>query len=71
MIAKHPPNGRGMVVAPQPEAVERGVQALRAGGKAVDAALACAFMQTATDPSILGMASHLLAIGQRVAAPDA
>ena len=28
-------------------------------------------VQTATDPSILGMASHLLYIGQRVAVPRA
>jgi hypothetical protein len=28
-------------------------------------------MQTASDPSILGMASHLLYLGQRVAVPQA
>lgn len=32
--------GRGLVVAPQPEAVEAGIAALKAGGNAVDAALA-------------------------------
>lgn len=30
----------GMVVAPQPEAAEAGLEVLRAGGNAVDAALA-------------------------------
>lgn len=49
-------SGRGMVVAPQPEAVEVGVEVLRAGGNAVDAALACAFMQTAVDPLMCGIA---------------
>ncbi len=31
----------GMVVAAQPEAVEAGASVLRAGGNAVDAAIAC------------------------------
>jgi gamma-glutamyltranspeptidase / glutathione hydrolase len=45
-----------MVVAPQPEAAEVGVEILRAGGNAVDAALACAFMQTTVDPMMCGIA---------------
>jgi gamma-glutamyltranspeptidase/glutathione hydrolase len=49
-------NGRGMVVAPQPEAAEAGVEILRAGGNAVDAALACAFVQTVVDPMMCGIA---------------
>ena len=32
---------QGMVVAPQPEAVEVGVLILREGGNAVDAGIAC------------------------------
>lgn len=48
--------GKGMVVAPQPEAAEVGVEALLRGGNAVDAALACAFMQTAIDPMMCGIA---------------
>ena len=40
----------GMIVAPQPEAVEAGALALKRGGNAVDAALACAFMQGVVDP---------------------
>lgn len=46
----------GMVVAAQPEAAEAGIEALKAGGNAVDAALACAFVQTAIDPLMCGIA---------------
>jgi gamma-glutamyltranspeptidase / glutathione hydrolase len=45
-----------MVVAPQPEAVEVGVDILRAGGNAVDAALGCAFLQSVVDPLMCGIA---------------
>ncbi len=47
---------RGMVCAPQPEAVEAGTDALRKGGNAVDAAIACALVQTAVDPLMCGIA---------------
>ncbi len=47
---------RGMISAPQPEAVEAGVLALRAGGNAVDAAIACALVQTVVDPLMCGIA---------------
>jgi len=47
---------RGMVVAPQPEAVEAGVLVLRDGGNAVDAAIGCAIMQTVVDPLMSGLA---------------
>jgi len=46
----------GMVCAPQPEAVEAGAMALKAGGNAVDAAIACALVQTAVDPQMCGIA---------------
>ena len=46
----------GMVVAPQPEAVEAGLEALAAGGNAVDAAVATALVQTAVDPQMCGIA---------------
>ncbi len=46
----------GMVSAPQPEAVEAGVLALKAGGNAVDAAIATALVQTAVDPFMCGIA---------------
>lgn len=47
---------RGMVVCPQPEAAETGVEILRAGGNAVDAAVACALAQTVVDPLMCGIA---------------
>lgn len=45
----------GMIVAPQPEAVEAGALVLKRGGNAVDAALACAFMQGVVDPQMAGV----------------
>mgnify|MGYP003575485705 CR=1 FL=1 len=47
---------KGMVVCPQPEAAESGVEILRSGGNAVDAAVACAFAQTVVDPLMCGIA---------------
>jgi gamma-glutamyltranspeptidase/glutathione hydrolase len=47
---------RGMVVAPQPEAAEAGALALRRGGNAVDAAIACALVQGVVDPLMCGIA---------------
>ncbi|RWK47260.1 MAG: gamma-glutamyltransferase [Mesorhizobium sp.] len=44
-----------MIVAPQPEAVEVGAEILRAGGNAVDAAVACAFVQGVVDPMNCGI----------------
>ncbi len=45
----------GMVVAPQPEAAEAGLEILRAGGNAVDAAIATAFVQGVVDPLMCGI----------------
>ncbi len=47
---------RGMVSAAQPEAAEAGVDVLRAGGNAVDAAIGAALVQTAVDPQMCGIA---------------
>ena len=47
---------RGMIVAAQPEAVEAGALVLKRGGNAVDAAIACAMMQTVVDPQMAGIA---------------
>lgn len=54
----------GMVCAAQPEAVEAGLEVLKAGGNALDAAIGCALVQTAVDPQMCGIAGfgslHLL-----------
>jgi gamma-glutamyltranspeptidase/glutathione hydrolase len=47
---------QGLITAPQPEAVEAGADVLREGGNAVDAAVACALVQTAVDPLMSGIA---------------
>jgi gamma-glutamyltranspeptidase/glutathione hydrolase len=44
-----------MVVAAQPEAAEAAVDILRAGGNAVDAAVACALVQGVVDPMMCGI----------------
>lgn len=60
----------GMVVAPQPEAAEAGAEILRAGGGAVDAAVAVALVQGVVDPLQCGlggfgsMAVHDAATGE-------
>lgn len=46
----------GMVSAAQPEAVEAGLEALKSGGNAVDAAVAAALVQTVVDPQMCGIA---------------
>ncbi len=47
---------QSMIVAPQPDAVEAGARVLQDGGNALDAALACAFVQTVVDPLMCGIA---------------
>jgi gamma-glutamyltranspeptidase/glutathione hydrolase len=46
----------GMITAPQPEAVDAGVEVLEDGGNVVDAAVATALVQTAVDPQMCGIA---------------
>ena len=46
----------GMVVAAQPEAVEAGARVLRAGGNAVDAAIATGLVAGVVDPQMCGIA---------------
>ena len=50
----------GMIVAPQPEAVEQGAKVLASGGNAFDAALACAWIQFLVDPHSCGVGGYLL-----------
>src|SRR5262249_58739372 len=47
---------KAMIVAPQPEAAEAGADILRAGGNAIDAAMACALVQGVVDPFMCGIA---------------
>lgn len=49
-------NTKGMVSCAQPEAAEAGAEILKAGGNAVDAAVACALAQTVVDPLMCGIA---------------
>lgn len=46
---------KGIVVAPQPEAAAVGAEILRAGGNAIDAALAAGFAQGVVDPFMGGI----------------
>lgn len=47
---------RAMVSAPQPEAVEAGLDMLAAGGNVVDAAVCAGLVQAAVDPQMCGIA---------------
>ena len=46
---------QGMIVCPQPHAAEVGLSVLRAGGNAVDAAVATALVQGVIDPMMCGL----------------
>ncbi len=46
---------KGMISAPQPEAVDAGADILNLGGNAIDAAIACAFVQGVVDPLMCGI----------------
>ena len=46
----------GMISAPQPEAVEAGIEVLKAGGNLIDATVCAALVQTAVDPQMCGIA---------------
>jgi gamma-glutamyltranspeptidase/glutathione hydrolase len=46
----------GMISAPQPEAVEAGIEVFKAGGNLIDATVCAALVQTAVDPQMCGIA---------------
>lgn len=50
------PKAKAMIVAPQPEAADAGYEVLESGGSALDAVLACAFVQGVVDPLMSGIA---------------
>jgi gamma-glutamyltranspeptidase/glutathione hydrolase len=52
----------GMVVTSQPLAAEAGLQVLKRGGNAVDAAVATAAVLSITEPMMVGIASDLFAV---------
>lgn len=47
---------KGVISAPQPEAVEAGALALKRGGNAIDAAITCALVQGVVDPMMCSIA---------------
>ena len=52
----------GMIVAPEPVAVEAGARVLMAGGNAIDAAVTCAFVQMIVNPQMCGIGGYALAV---------
>ena len=44
-----------IIVCPQPQAAEIGLEVMRRGGNAVDAAVTCAFVQGVLDPQMCGI----------------
>src|ERR1700720_3493543 len=44
-----------IIVCPQPQAAEIGLEVLRRGGNAVDAAVTCAFVEGVIDPQMCGI----------------
>ncbi len=50
----------GMIVAPQPLAVEEGAKVLMTGGNAIDAAVTCAFVQAIVSPQMCGIGGYLI-----------
>lgn len=50
----------GMIVAPEPLAVEEGARVLMAGGNAIDAAVTCAFVQSVVNPHNCGIGGYAI-----------
>ena len=51
---------KGMIVAPEPLAVEAGARVLMTGGNAIDAAVTCAFVQAIVNPQMCGIGGYAL-----------
>lgn len=49
-----------MIVSPEPVAVEEGAKVLQAGGNAIDAAVAAAFVQGIVNPQMCGVGGYVL-----------
>lgn len=60
--ARSPVAGRNVVATSQPLAVQAGIRALRAGGNAIDAALATAITLTVVEPNNNGLGSDAFAL---------
>ena len=58
-----------MIVAPQPIAVEEGAKVLMEGGNAIDAAVTCAFVQSAVSPQMCGIGGYVLLTLHRGSGP--
>lgn len=50
----------GLIVAPQPDAVEAGAKALQRGGNAIDAAVTAAFVQCIVDPHTCSVGGYMV-----------
>ena len=50
----------GMIVAPQPIAVEEGARVLAKGGNAIDAAVTCALVQSVVSPQMCGIGGYAI-----------
>lgn len=50
----------GMIVAPQPLAVEEGAKVLQKGGNAIDAAITCALVQCIVSPHSCGIGGYVI-----------
>ena len=57
----------GMIVAPQPVAVEEGAKVLMRGGNAFDAAVTCAFVQFILSPHSCGIGGYVILSAQQAA----
>ncbi|WP_313594895.1 gamma-glutamyltransferase, partial [Pseudomonas oryzihabitans] len=60
--ARSPVMGRNLVACSQPLAAQAGVEMLRRGGNAVDAAVAAAMVLTVVEPTGCGIGSDAFAI---------